>query len=192
MSVHIVFFMKALYSFLLVMTIVLTGCSADNTYFLSDINTGWADYVDTTYVNSSAAFTVTGGTGYVSFPNNAGEIRDSQIPAYINATGGYYNGTHILGRNGDMYGIGMRVMTRPSGPNTWCEFRLDIGGSVGQLPFRFITFPKGALSHSYNWFSDEYTLDTWELNGAVVQVQCNNDVDFWDISYKLNTVHKAR
>lgn len=151
--------------------------------------TGWADYMDTQY-NDTSRFTATAGT-LVHFPNNAGMIRDTQIPEYINNSGGFYNGTHILGRTGDAYLIAISGVAEPQATNTNCEFYVTIGGSVGNLPLRLFTFPKGVgLNSDYQFSSLEYTLDTWEANGGNITIFCNNNVEFWNTSYKFAVIHK--
>lgn len=208
--------MKLVYKLLLLCIgmLFIAGCGSPNATFLTNniftgnitnttnvynnytnisfINStgGWADYVDTQY-NSSSTFTATGGNT-VHFPNNAGTIRDSQIPQYILDSGGFYNGTHFIGRNGDAYGFAIRGQATPSSVNTYCQFNINISGSVGNLPLRLLTFPKGAgVSVEFEFATLQYTLDTWESNGGNITVNCNNNVQFWDISYKFAAMHKA-
>lgn len=151
--------------------------------------TGWADYVDTEY-NTTSRFTASDGV-QTDFPNNAGTVRDSQKPLDIVE---FYNGSDILGINGDAYNIAIRFKAEPQAVNMYCDFVYDIGGAVGELPARLITFPKGSgIEVDVQFSAEEYTLDTWEANGANVKVTCDGgDAEFWDISYKIFRTHKAR
>lgn len=152
---------------------------------------GWVDYVDTQY-NDSNRFTAPAST-VVHFPNNAGLIRDMEIPPDVNATGGFYNGSLIIGRYGDAYEIKLRGWVEPQAANVVCVWSINIGGSIGPLNFRTVTFPKGAgVAVPYNFATPEYTLDTWETNGGNVTVDCTGNTEFWNGSMVIHRIHKGR
>ena len=179
------------YFSLLFLVLMFSSCSNANYYLLDNEYSGWGDYVDSEY-NSSNRLTINNNI-LTNFSNDGLIIRGNQIPNYINNTGGYYNGTHILGRNGDAYLIALRFKAEPQSPNTFCQFTYNIGEPVGSLPARLITFPKGAgIEQNIKFSGVEYTLDTWQSNGALVQVLCDGgDVEFWDISYEFFNLHKS-
>lgn len=151
--------------------------------------TGWANYQDTQYTDVSP-FSILADTDTI-LPNNAGSTLDSQKPADI-AT--FYNGSVITGRNGDGLSITVDFVAIPtSAAATTLETWLDIGGSVGELYRRIVTFPKGSgVSRPINFTVNGYTLDTWEANGATVYVRSNGPVDIHTIRYLLTRTHKAR
>ena len=154
-------------------------------------DTGWAEYADSTYTSGSP-FSMTGGTEY-TLPNNAQRIRDSQKPPDVDS---FFNRTDttITGRNGDGLNVFIYFKGRPSTATaTYIDVSIDIGGGVGQLYQRTITFPKGngvetGVSLSFAGF----TLDTWESNGGKVKVTANANLDVYNIVYILTRTSKAR
>lgn len=152
-------------------------------------NTGWAQYADTQYT-SGAPFSVVGNTDTI-LPNNAGGIIDSQKPSDVTT---FYDGTVITGRNGDGLAITIDFNAVPTNAGTtFMEVWVDIGGGIGQLYKRIITFPKGTgIVRPINFTVNAYTLDTWETNGGTVYVRANGSIDLYDIRYVLTRTHKAK
>lgn len=150
--------------------------------------TGWAQYADGQYTVGSP-LSVAGNTDTV-LPNNAAGVIDSQKPSDI-AT--FYNGTKITGRNGDGIALTVDLNAVPTaGATTYIEIWVDIGGGVGELYKRIISFPKGTgIVRPINFSVNAYTLNTWETNGATVYVRANGNVDLYDIRYVITRTHKA-
>lgn len=151
--------------------------------------TGWTQYQDTQYTSGSP-LSVVGNTDTI-LPNNALSKIESQKPDDI-AT--MYDGTVITGRNGDGLGITIDMNAVPTNAGTtFLEVWIDIGGGVGQLYKRIITFPKGTgIVRPINFTVNAYTLDTWETNGGTVYVRANGSIDLYDIRYVLTRTHKAK
>ena len=63
------------------------------------------------------------------------------------------------------------VLTPTAGGTSSAIIELDIGGAVGSLYPRLITFPKGnGVARQVTFTVAVYTLDTWEINGAEVYI----------------------
>lgn len=152
--------------------------------------TGWVEFIDGVY-NSSNRLVV--GSTLVNFSMDDYSVRSQELPTGV-TVGDWFNGTHILtNRAGSSFIYRWRYSAEPQSVNTYCQIFYDIGGSVGQLPARLITFPKGVGIEQIGTFTNlEYTLDTWVVNGAVPQIVCNNDVEFWDIQFTIESVHIGR
>lgn len=151
-------------------------------------DSGWGQYQDTQYTSGSP-FSVAAATDTV-LPNNAGAVIESQKPADVTT---FYNGSVITGRAGDgiLISIDCKLLPTNAGTTT-AEFWFDIGGAVGELYRRIVTFPKGAgVERPLNFSVSGYTLDTWEANGATVYVRSNNTMDVYDIRYVITRTHKG-
>lgn len=152
--------------------------------------TGWIEYSSQDY-NDTNRLTVSNSLENFSMVSYF--VRDKEAPININSST-WFNGTHI---KTDSVGSGFiyrwRYKAEPQSNNAYCEAFYNIGGSVGQLPMRLITFPKGIGVEQIGTFTNaEYTLDTWANNGALVQIQCNSDVEFWDIELTIERTHLGR
>lgn len=164
------------------------GINLANTALQPDV-TGWANYQDTQYT-SGAPFSVLANTDTI-LPNNAGSVIDSQKPADV-AT--FYDGSVITGRNGDGVLITVDMIATPTSAGTsTLETWFDIGGGVGELYRRIVTFPKGnGVARPINFSVSGYTLNTWEANGATTYVRANGTITIHDIRYLITRTHKAR
>ena len=153
-----------------------------------DSSSGWGNYADTQYTVGSP-FAIAADTDTV-LPNNAGSKIESQLPIDI-AT--YYDGSVITGKNGDGFSITLELIAVPgSTTNTYIDIWIDIGGSVGELYRRTLTFAKGAGTYNMNKSFTGYSLDTFEANGSTVYVRSNTTVDIHGIRYVITRTHKAR
>ena len=150
---------------------------------------GWADYADNQYTSGSP-FALSANTDTV-LPNNAGVIRNSELPGDVSA---FYSGGKIAGREGDALAITIDFKAVPTNPAaTFLEVWFDIGGSVGELYRRIVTFPKGQdVERGVTMTTMVYTLDTWEANGADVYVRCNGTADLYDIRFVVARVHRGQ
>lgn len=150
---------------------------------------GWAQYTDTTYTSGSP-FSVSADTD-TNVPNDGGSVLDDQKPSDVAS---FYSGGLITGREGDGILITVDLKALPTNANTTTiEFWFDIGGSIGELYRRILTFPKGnGVERPVNFTVGGYTLDTWEANGATVKCRANGTVDLYDIRYVITRTHKAR
>lgn len=99
----------------------------------------------------------------------------------------------ILGKEGDAYAITVNLKAVPTNANTtYIEVWFDIGGAVGELYRRIVTFPKGqGVEREITFSTVVYTLDTWELNGAEVFVNSVNTADIYDIRFVVTKLHNA-
>ena len=155
-------------------------------------SSGWGNYADTVY-NTGSPFTVTSGASAVNLPNNALSKIESQKPLDITT---FYDGTKILGRNGDGINITIDFKCRPtsSAVSPKITVFIDIGGAIAPLYTRDFVLSKGiGVEHYYLSSFNAYTLDTWELNGGAVKTSCEgSNIEIYDIRYVLTRTHKAR
>tara|TARA_R110000772_G_scaffold27585_3_gene70054 strand:+ start:2187 stop:2726 length:540 start_codon:yes stop_codon:yes gene_type:complete len=165
------------------MPVVITGGSAT-----SD-DTGWGNYSDTEYTSGSP-FSIVADTDTV-LPNNKGSVLEGQLPSDVTT---FYDGTVITGQNGDSILITVDMKATPTSAGaTYIEVWFDIGGAVGELYRRIISFPKGqGQLRPINFTVSGYTLGTWEANGATAYVRCNGTAEIYDIRYVITRTHKAK
>lgn len=99
----------------------------------------------------------------------------------------------ITGREGDAKMMTLDCKVLPTNANTtYIEFWVDIGGEVGELYRRIVSFPKGnGVVRPVTLSAAVYTLDTWEANGATVYCRANNSAEVYDIRFVLFRLHKA-
>lgn len=157
---------------------------------ITNQQSGWIEYSDNVY-NDTNRLTV--GTTMVNFSMTDYTTREKELPVGItNLT--WFNGTHLLTDNtGNSFLYRWRYKAEPQGVSLYCETFYYIGGSVGQLPMRQFTFPKGSGITQIGTFTNvEYTLDTWAQNGALIQIQCSGDVEFWDMELTIEKLHDGR
>lgn len=152
------------------------------------ITSGWGNYADTQYTSGSP-FSISANTDTV-IPNNKGSVLEAQVPRDV---GTFYDGSVITGRNGDSISITVDLKLLPTaGSTTIAEFWIDIGGSVGELYRRIITFPKGnGVERPVDFTIVGFTLDTWEANGATAYVRTNGPASMYDIRYVIHRNHRA-
>lgn len=159
--------------------------------------TGWADYDDTQYTSGSP-FSIVGNTDYL-LPNDGGSGVTSQTPNDLNAlativaSGAGYDTLKINGRNGDaiIYTIDLKCVPTNAG-TTYIEFWIDIGGAVGELYRRIVSFPKGnGIVRPITLTTLAYTLNTWEANGGSIYVRANGSADLYDIRTIIAPIHRS-
>lgn len=152
--------------------------------------TGWIEYSDLTYTDSNR---LTIGTTLQNFSMTNISLRQADKPTDV-VWNDWFNGTHVLSdAAGSSYVYKWRYKAEPQAVNAYCEAFWNIGGAVGQLPLRLITFPKGNGVEQIGTFTNiEYTLDTWYQNGALIQIQCSDNVEFWDIELTIERLHIGR
>jgi len=157
--------------------------------------TGWANYVDTQYTSVSPLI-LAGGVD-TDLPNNKLSVIESQKPTDVTT---FYDGSVITGRNGDGILISVEFTIKPTAVGTTlCEVWMDITGGAGtptnlaNLYRRAFNFPKGVdVARKIIFSQSGYTLNTWEANGAVVEVRTDGNAEIYDISYIITRTHKAR
>lgn len=160
--------------------------------------TGWADYVDTQYTSGSPLALLADTDTIV--PNNAGGGVTSQTPDDISSfvtvvpSGSGYDHSLINGVNGQGLLITLNCTVVPTNvATTYIEFWLDIGGAVGELYRRIVSFPKGnGVARPITLTTAVYTLDTWEANGATMYVNSNNTANIYDVRYVIHRIHKVK
>lgn len=152
-------------------------------------DSGWGDYVDTQYT-SAVPFVVAADTDTL-LPNNKGSTIETQKPSDVDT---FYDGSKITGRDGDAMTVTVDCKLRPTNlATTVAEFWVDIGGGIGELYRRVITFPKGSgIERPVNFTVSVYTLATWEANGGTVYVRANGTMDIYNVRYVITRTHKAR
>lgn len=155
-------------------------------------STGWANYLDTEYSDGSP-FALTGNDTYVTLPNNAGSKLEGQLPQDITK---FYDevGQTLEGLNGDGVSLTIEMTARPvTATVTYLDVGIDIGGAVGIIYPRTITFPKGnGVDRTFSFSFTGYQLDTWEANGGTVKVKANANMEIYGVRYVITRTHKAR
>lgn len=176
--------------FLILFTGLLVGTMAITPQEYSQV-TGWVDFIDEVY-NETNRFTV--GTTLLNYSMTNFTVRDKELPSDVENYTEWFNGTHILVQTpGTSYNIKFRFNAEPQSVNSYCEAFLDIGEPIGSLNLRAITFPKGQGVQQIGSFTNvEYGLNTWYENGAIMQIICSNDVEFWDIQLYIERLHLGR
>lgn len=151
-------------------------------------DTGWAQYQDTQYTSGSP-LSISADTDTV-LPNNAGNVIETQKPRDVTS---FYDGTYITGRAGDGLTITVDFLATPtSASTTYLEVWFDIGGAVGELYRRIISFPKGnGVLRPVNFTVSGYTLDTWEANGATTYIRANGPLEVYNIRYVVTRTHRG-
>lgn len=160
--------------------------------FGSSSSGGWADYSDTTTYTEGSPLALAANTD-TRLVINANNKITSQMPPDVTA---FYDEENdvITGRNGDGIGITVEFKAKPSSAGTTqLEVWFDIGGAVGELYRRIVTFPKGnGVERSVNFTVLGYTLGTWEANGAQIFVRANGTCDVYTPRVLITRTHKAR
>lgn len=152
--------------------------------------TGWGEYSDTIYTSGSPLPLVADTD--TALPNNKGSSIETQKPSDVTT---FYDGTVITGRNGDGILITVEFIAVPTQVGTdSIEVWFDIGGSVGELYRRILTFPKGqGVARNINFTVAGYTLGTWEANGATVYVRAGGGTcDVYNVRYVVTRTHRAQ
>lgn len=151
-------------------------------------DTGWGQYSDTVYTSGSP-FAILADTDTV-LPNNAGAVIETHKPRDVTT---FYNGATVTGRNGDGILITVDLIAVPtSASTTSLELWFDIGGGIGELYRRIVTFPKGnGIARPISFTVSGYTLDTWESNGATVYVSADGPANLYNIRYIITRTHRG-
>jgi hypothetical protein len=148
---------------------------------------GWGDYVDTQYTQGSP-LSISANTDVI-LPNNAQSGPRFQEPQGIEL----FKDGKISGRNGDSILYTLDFKAIPVNANaTVLETWVDIGGTVGELYRRLVTFPKGTgVERPVTLTTMAYTLDTWEQNGGAIYIRCNGDLNIYDIRVIISRLHRS-
>jgi len=150
---------------------------------------GWGDYVDTQYTSGSP-LSLSADTD-TQLPNNRGTIVDSEKPSditeFVNSSG------LIVGNEGDAYVLTIEYKIVPTDPGTtYVETWIDIGGAVGELYRRIVSFPKGnGVERTVTFSTGVYTLNTWEANSGTPYIRANGTANVYDIRFIVYRLHKS-
>lgn len=152
------------------------------------IGLGWADYADSTYTEGSP-FSIAAATPTLLPNDGVNGVKTYEPEGFTMYTPGPPG--KINGIEGTMLSITLNCVVEPTNVGTtYVEFWFDIGGSIGELYRRIVSFPKGnGAARPITLTTTVYTLDTWEANGADVYVEANNTADIYDIRYVLGVVY---
>lgn len=155
--------------------------------------TGWANYVDSTYTSGSPLSLAANTDTQITNDAAGAATNETQMPTDLTAMYNPANNT-ILGVEGDAYTITIDLKFKPTSVSTTrADFWFDIGGSVGELYRRTVSFPKGnGVEVSVTFTTTVYTLDTWEANGAELWCNSVDTADIYGIRFIIFREHKAR
>lgn len=150
--------------------------------------TGWRDYADTQYTSGSP-FALSANVDTL-LPNNGLGGVSSYKPRDIPE---FYSDGKIVGRNGDAMVWTLNLVCTPTNAGTtYIEFWVDIGGAVGELYRRIVSFPKGnGVERPITLSTAVYTLDTWQANGGAVYVRANGTANLYNIRHIFYPLHRA-
>lgn len=150
--------------------------------------TGWGSYADTQYTSESP-FSLPANTD-TALPNNKGTTIETYKPKDVTT---FYDGSVITGREGDGILITVDLIVTPSGPTaSSIDLWFDIGGAIGELYRRPVSFLKGSgVDNPINFTVSGYTLDTWEANGATVYARANGACTIHGIRYVISRTHRG-
>lgn len=174
--------------------LLIVGCETQAVPLIIEDNldpySGWVDYVNNDYNDTRRLILGANVLYNITFDNYT--TRTTQLPLDLTVDD-LFNGTHISGRNGDAILFSPRQWMDPLAANAECEVFINIGGSVGQLITRDLTFPKGSsVDVPVKFTSAEYQLNTWEANGGQIQYLCTQDTEIWNMSIVIFRIHKGR
>lgn len=153
--------------------------------------TGWVNITDGLYTEGSPFQPPTGQWTHMVFGN--ANVLDTQKPLDVDELFDLVSST-ITGRAGDGIAVTIEFTAEPTtATQTFLEAAIDIGGAVGRIYPRTLTFPKGqgnprTISFSFNG----YTLDTWEANGGKLVFNPNAAIDIYGARIVVHRTHKAR
>lgn len=170
-----------------------TGGGTQGSAILAEINgfTGWSNHNDNTYTEGSPFQPA--ADEWTAFDSADYTSLETQLPTDVTELFDKVNSL-ILGRNGDGINITIELTAKPTTANaTYLDTAIDIGGGVGRIYPRTLTFPKGqnvarTVSYSFN----AYTLDTWEANGGAIVFNPTAAIDIYGLRVILTRQHKAR
>lgn len=159
----------------------------DSFYHKNDL--GWASYEDSQYTeasplslsaNTAADLDNDGVNGVQTYEPPGVDLYDT-----VNRK--------ISGIEGESRVITVEFKIKPtSGSTEKAEVWFDIGGSIGQIYRRIVSFPKGnGVEHNVVMTTAVYTLDTWEANGASVWIEADGPAEVYDIRYMIVRTSKA-
>lgn len=139
-----------------------------------------------------------GTTGSLYIAEVSGTFVDNEAITDTSTGAALVNGAlefgGIEGRNGDaiLYTIEFTATPTEVG-TTYMESWVDIGGAVGELYRRIITFPKGnGVERQVTFTTLAYTLGTFEANKGIIHVTSNGTADIQDIRVVTSPIHRAR
>lgn len=151
--------------------------------------TGWAQYADTQYSDSTPLVIVDGQT--VTLPNNAGSKIEQYLPEGVTA---FYDAQTLKitpKAAGDYNIITIRFRASATTSSAHMDFGIDIGGSQGVI-FRDVkVFPKGAgVEHSFAFSCPGFSLNTFVTNGGQVKIGVTGgDIEVYGIEFQIARVH---
>jgi len=149
---------------------------------------GWGVYRDTTY-SSGSPWTLTGGTA-AALPNNAGDNTISFMPPGVKP---FYDGSKIKpAAVGDYYILTVRMQGQYSGVLPVLEFRIDVGGSVGEICKETLTFDRGSgVTHPFSIVVPFEASEPFVTNGGTIELEsvAGGDVDFWGMENQISRVN---
>lgn len=140
-----------------------------------------------------------GTTGTLYLGEVSGTFQDNEVITDTSTGSALVNGTisigGILGRNGDalLFTVDFTATPTGGGAATYVESWVDIGGAIGELYRRIVTFPKGAgVERKVTFTTLAYTLDTWESNKGAIYIDADGTADIKDIRVVISPIHRAR
>lgn len=145
---------------------------------------GWVQYSDTQYTQASP-LTISGNVR-TRLTNDAGLIID-----LVNMFGAdtIWNPTtnkFVPDNSGDKYTKRVSFTADPALNNRNLTLELDIGGNQGVIWSRTIRLSRGAgIDTKVTENLDFYTLNTFVANGGDLFIECDGDIDLYDIIFLI-------
>jgi len=151
-------------------------------------STGWMRYLDTVN-NEGNKQTLT-----AAIDNDLTIVDASPLEAFkpvALGTGDLWAGNKITPMAiGDTYLLRIDFTAEISNVSGYCELKIDIGGAIGDIISRTITFPKGAnVAQKFSVAFSVYTLDTFFANGGSIQINPSHTMLIWDKILQIERIY---
>lgn len=153
---------------------------------------GWARYFDTQYTEASPFTVLEDST--VALPNNAGQTIKTQLPTGVTDFYDSATGKIIAVNELDKFTFTYRFLAKNSAAaNSYIQFGIDIGGSIGIIFPDSRLFIKGAnTEQSFNFTMPGYTGSTFLANGGIPTItSIGGDTSVYNIELQVERTQKG-
>ncbi len=155
--------------------------------------TGWASYIDGTYTSGNPLIISQGLTSTITV-DSASTIT-THLPDGVTSFWDEVNNKITPDNEGDAYVVRIDFTAFTDNQNGVAEIILDIGGTIGAVFSRTITFPRGTGSTNAREISNTnlvYTLGTFIANGGTFSLESiSGTTSIYDIVITISRIHAA-
>lgn len=155
--------------------------------------TGWAEYIDGQYTSQSPLNASEGVTTQLT--NNADTTQVAELPYDVTSFWDDINNKVIGTNSGDLLMIRVQFTAYTDSNQGLAEIDLNVGGAVGVVERRTISFPKGAgvqNARKFSFTSQTPVSDTFVTNGGTFEIiGINGTTSIYDINILVSRIHKT-